>query len=235
MSGGPFEIQKLYQSHVLSWSWGWGWGRRKREGRESVPAHHRAREGVTAVALPTAVTHCQWETLEQERDWKRLRESPPLPPSPTPPQLPVQSERSGIRGRAEGSDPTGWAGDGGGRSVGRHTAARGGGRLLTLSAIHEALLMLHVLLSCLLYAKESMQSDRRASRRDLPPPHPQKQNKHFWIQRNCKSLNLFPSRTSEVHICITLLCFISDRLLCPIFRFANYQNLTQNKTISVYL
>lgn len=63
-SGGPFEIQKLPQSHVLSWSWGEGGrGRRKREGRESVPAHHRAREGVTAVARPTAVTHCQWETL----------------------------------------------------------------------------------------------------------------------------------------------------------------------------
>lgn len=45
--------------------------------------------------------------------------------------------------------------------------------LLTLSAIHEALLMLHVLLSCLLYAKESMQSDGRASRRDLHPHTPE--------------------------------------------------------------
>lgn len=53
--------------------------------------------------------------------------------------------------------------------------------LLTLSAIHEALLMLHVLLSCLLYAKESMQLDRRASRRDLHPHAPENKTKQTLL------------------------------------------------------
>lgn len=34
MSGGPFEIQKLPQSHVLSWSWGRGGVGEEEEGRQ---------------------------------------------------------------------------------------------------------------------------------------------------------------------------------------------------------
>lgn len=98
------------------------------EGREGIPGRHQAREGATAAARPTAVTHRQWETLGAREGLKEAERKPPPPPlhSLSPP---VQSESSAIRGWAEDSDPTGCAEDGGGRRVRRHSAAGGeGGR-----------------------------------------------------------------------------------------------------------
>lgn len=54
------------------------------EGRESVPGHHRAREGATAAARPTAVTHRQWDTLGAREGLKEAERKPPHPRPPPP-------------------------------------------------------------------------------------------------------------------------------------------------------
>lgn len=79
------------------------------EYRESVPGHHRAREGATAAARPTAVKHLQWETLGGRKGLKEAERKPPYSPAAFPLTTPpIRELRHQEAGQREGTRLAAW-------------------------------------------------------------------------------------------------------------------------------